>query len=263
MSWYNPKNWLNLNAGIIVVGVIVALVFLGTVIVGLALWNAPLVRHLFPFLEISEAFSNKAIVLFTAGSTFGTLFLALTMIITLKRNRKENNIMMQANKDKEDRDRRERYLNEIIEWANDLNTRIYGIDILGESRSAEERKTIWILAGLGNKGKYILTMAEYIFGNRLKDSVRTTGSASGIYGESLVYINNRTFEIVGMPKTKIDSIVRELDEAIAEDQRNTTSLKISTTKQDIILQKHAESLRDAAITTLNICAEIKADLLTK
>ena len=236
----------------LIVGLIVSIIAFILLITDLIWVWIPVFTH-------GEGYTAKVSTASTAASVLVAFMIAILAALTIR----ENKELRREGRRREEYDRKERYLNEIIEWANDLNTHIYGIDILGETRSTEDRKVIWILAGLGNKGKYILAVAERIFGNRLKDSIKATGNAAGIYAESLIYINNRTFEIIGMLQTEIDSIVRELDEAIAEDQRNTTSLEISTTKQDIILQKHAESLRDKAITTLSICAEIKADLLIK
>lgn len=120
MRWYNPRRWFNLNTGIVLIGIIVFLVFAGTIVVGISLWNVPLAKELFPVLEISEVFPTKAIALFSGLASFGTLFLALTTMITLKRNREENELLRKDNRDKEDRDRKERKLNRIIDWATQI-----------------------------------------------------------------------------------------------------------------------------------------------
>ena len=108
----------------------------------------------------------------------------------------------QDENDKENRDRKERYLNEIIQWANEVNTRICDIRILTGDQYREDRNTIWILWGLGNNGKYISTTAEYIFGNPLKDSIMATRDAMGIYALTIVYFIERVFEMPGMAAKK-------------------------------------------------------------
>jgi len=112
MRWY--------GTGIVLVGIIVFIVFIGVIIIGLSLWNVPLAKQIFPFLEISEAFPTKAIALFTGLATFGTLLLALATILTIKNNNEREAIRRKDELSKESRERRERLLNEIIEWATQV-----------------------------------------------------------------------------------------------------------------------------------------------
>ncbi len=185
MNWYKPRKWLNLNTGIIVIGVIVTLVFIGTIIVGIALWNEPLAKCLFPFLAISEVFPTKAIALFTAGATFGTLFLALAMIYTLKTSR-----------DKENNDRKERLLNEIINWVKNIHNDLF-------SKPSEEMFPRWEerIAGKGYKdlpAQDVLNMdsleldvsAVSVIGRLTRDGNYMEVIAGGIDGElvSLMHV---------------------------------------------------------------------------
>lgn len=165
--------------------------------------------------------------------------------------------------DKENRDRKERYLNEIIQWANDVNTRVYNISILTGDRYNEDRNTLWILGGLHNKGKYIKTTAEYIFGNPLKDSISDTGQAMSRYAGTIAYFVERELKVFAMPDNERDRIVKELDEAIAEDLRNSKGDIPSFAMEDAIKSECATSMRDKAILTLDICVVLKDDLLNK
>jgi len=110
----------NLNTGIIILLIIIILVAIGTGIVGYSLWNVPKAKELFPFLDISEAFPTKAIALFTGLATFGTLLLALATILTIKNNNEREAIRRKDELSKESRNREEKWLNEIIEWAIDV-----------------------------------------------------------------------------------------------------------------------------------------------
>lgn len=112
--------WFNLNTGKIILVIIIILFAIGIGIVGYSLWNVPEAKELFPFLEISEAFPIKAIALFTGLATFGTLLLALATIVTIKNNNEQEKRRREEELAKEKRDKKERLLNEIIEWAIDV-----------------------------------------------------------------------------------------------------------------------------------------------
>lgn len=194
---------------------------------------------------------------------WGTLLLAVATFSLIVNSNKQEKQRRKDEANKNNRDRKERYLNEIIQWANDVNSRLYDIGILTGIRYTEERNILFILAGLGVKGKYIKTIAAYIFGNPLTDSIKATGNAMGIYAETIRYFVERKFEISGMPDNERDRLVKELDEAIAEDHRNSKRAIHNSAKEDAIIQKRAESLRDKALITLDICAALKDDLLIK
>lgn len=196
-----------------------------------------------------------------AVTAMTTLFLAIQAIRTINESNTREQLERNERLQRENRDRKERYLNEIIQWANDVNTQVYDISILTGDRYNENRNTVWILISLANKSKYIRTIAEYIFGNPLKDSIKATGKAISIYGASLTYLVERKFEVLGIPDNERDIIVKELNEAIAEDD---SSMGVTSfAMRDAIKRKFAESMRDKAIITLDICAELKDDLLIK
>jgi len=183
---------------------------------------------------------------------FATLLLALGTFRLIRKDR-----------EKESRDRKERYLNEIIQWLNDVITRPLDIGVLTGSRYTQNRNIIWILHALGDKGIYIKKLASSIFGNPLTDSIAATRDAIGMYAETMLYFIERKFEILGMPDDGIDRITKELDEAIAEDNRSAARGIPSTKMQDAIERNRAESKRDKALIALDICVSLKADLLIK
>lgn len=103
--------WFNLNTGKIILVIIIIPFAIGMGIVGYSLWNVPKAKELFPFLEISEAFPTKVIALFTALLAGATLLLAIAAFGSIWQN-----YLLQK------RDRKERLLKEIIEWATEIHT---------------------------------------------------------------------------------------------------------------------------------------------
>jgi len=129
--------WFNLNTGIIILVIIIILVAIGAGIVGYSLWNVTKAKELFPFLEISEVFPTKAIALFTGLATFGTLLLALAMIVTIKNNNEREAIRRKDELSKESRHRKERLLNEIIGWAEYISSASVTPDISARTKTRE------------------------------------------------------------------------------------------------------------------------------
>lgn len=120
MRWYNPKRWFNLTLGIVVLIVILVLFIIGIGIIGYSLYDVDKAKQAFTWLEISEEFPIKANVLVSGAATFGTLFLALVAIITIKNNNEREKQRRKDELEKENRDRKERYIDVIIEWAIDV-----------------------------------------------------------------------------------------------------------------------------------------------
>lgn len=167
--------WFNLNAGLIVLGIIVLLVLAGTIIVGISLWNVPMAKELFPFLEISEVFPTKAIALFTGLATFGTLVLALTTILTIKNNNDQEATRRLDELSKEMRQRDKAELDEIIDWAVDIAK--CGIPV--ESSAAVNAQNII------QEQKYILASLD-----TLANNFRTL-MAKGLYVEKIASVYER------------------------------------------------------------------------
>ena len=139
--WYNGgMRWFNLNTGIIILVIIIILLAIGMGIVGYSLWNVPKAKELFPFLEISEVFPTKVIALFTGLATFGTLLLALATIVTIKNSNEQEKRRREDELAKEKRDRDERLLNEIIDWASGCMSCAFEINRprIGEAKSTEQ-----------------------------------------------------------------------------------------------------------------------------
>jgi len=153
MRWYNPKRWFNPTTGIVVAGILVFVVFIGAIIVGLSLWDVPFAKQIFPFLEISEVFPTKVIALFTVLATLGTLVLAFGTFLAIRQTRETQTS-----------EKRERLLNEIIEWASEGRRRfLFPLPwTTPGDRSDSKRELGWVTAKKGSA-----TRGAKIFGSKL------------------------------------------------------------------------------------------------
>ncbi len=227
MIWYNPKKWLNLNTAIIVVAVIVALVFIGTIIVGLALANVPIAKFFLPFLGTgSGGFPTKAIAFFTALATFGTLFLALTMIYALKLSKEKEENDRTERLDREERGKEERLLKEIVEWAFDVTKCGLERDILASwDPEKDEPTSIRIYQQIEYTFRVLLKKSRYIKGfvlpkwSKLRSLVKQIRTELGIHIDHLVELtkqptNKAIFDTAHNHRDTVNGLAAEIiDEA--------------------------------------------------
>lgn len=163
--------------------------------------------------------------------------------------------------EKENRDRKERYLNEIINWANDVNTNFQNLAIFNENPFDTLSNLSRVAMSLSNKGWSMRIIAEKALKNDvLKKSITDTGRAVVRYGESCNYlskgIEGGEFLMMNITKNQQAIYTRELDIALASYKRDINIKDIVT-----IEGKLAENMRDKAIKTLDMCISLKSELL--
>jgi len=105
-----------LKIGLIII-IIIYLLALPVVII--SLWNVPLAKNIFWFLEISPEFPSKIIAGFTAVLAWATILLAFFAFRAIESSNKQNRI-----------NRNERILDETIRWSTNvlrLNSDLYNL----------------------------------------------------------------------------------------------------------------------------------------
>ncbi len=196
MRWYNPKRWFNLTTGIVLVGIIIFLVFIGTIVVGLSLWNVPLAKQIFPFLEISDVFPTKAIALFTGLATFGTLVLALTTILTIKNNNKREEIRRAEELSKEKRQRDKAELDGVINWAVDIlkcGLPVEASAVVNARTMEQTKKYIsTCLVTLANHFREIIGKGLFIEKIALAYDKMSSGELSAVVNKASEYLNKQS-----------------------------------------------------------------------
>jgi len=239
MQWYKPERWFNLTAGAVIVGLVILIVFTGTIIVGISLWYEPLSRSISSFLEISEVFPTKAIALFTGLSTFSTLCLAFIIITALKHSRDINDI-----------DRKERMLNEVIDWAisiSEANLELEKIihDEQMGTRTLAQAKLPETLVKFQKTWEYSKYIADTVLRlddslsnavNKLKDNLRiqtdlinliTIGiSSESTMGKGKVTINGKLFDRddeISLLSTRRSALVKYIDDVLKEVSKSKTA----------------------------------------
>ena len=159
------------------------------------------------------------------------------------------------------KDKKEKLLNDIIEWANDVNTQFQNLTIFEPDLFNTFFKSSMVALGLSNKGWFMKLIAETSLKNEeLKYSISSTGKAIGIFGASLRYLSDRVisgeFLMMKLSKKQKEKFTNELD-VLLESYIKTKYIKDIVTKTG----KLEENMRKKAMKTLEVCANIKNKLL--
>lgn len=115
--------------GIYILGVIITVYALAIPVVILSLWNEPFAREWFQFLEISPVFPAKVSAGFTAVAGWAILVLAFLALLTIKSSSDQQQSSRYESLLREKRERDERMLDEIVNWATDIFSCSVGNDI--------------------------------------------------------------------------------------------------------------------------------------
>ena len=198
----------------------------------------------FPLIrESASTISTAVMVLATLGLAYATFGI------------------INSDREREKRDRRERLLDEIIEWANNVNTQVNDFALLSERFVDTLSNISRMTHGLNNRGRYVKSIAEKVLDNKaLKKSISNTGKAIAVYGASLRYftdgVEGGEFLVMNMTKKQKANYTEKLDVALALYKKDG-----NLNEMNILAGKLEESMRDNAIKTLDICVQLKADLL--
>jgi hypothetical protein len=196
----------------------------------------------FEFRDIMVAFASIFAVIFSAVSIYQS-----------EKIRKDT-------LEKEAKDRKERYLDEIISWANDVNTKVYDYDLFRDDIGNNYLNLSNVSHGLLNKGIFIKSISEIALKNeKLTNSVIDTCHEIAIFGASCRYFANGVvggkFSIAKMTKEEKVKYTKELDSAIKSTKKN------KKTNIDVIAGKLEDNMREKANITLQVCVMIKKELL--
>lgn len=191
-----------------------------------------------------------------------TIAVAVSAVIALRHN-------TQLKKDavaRENRDRIERILNEIIQWSNDLFTEISDVNTLTGSREERYNSIAVKLVGINNKGRYIYELTREVFGKSdLPRLLRSLGKTSAITSSSLKYIIGMGFtQLLTSGETRQDEIaeiINNMNIALEKDRKTTEQCKPSTKEVDAIVRGFENDIRLCTMDISALCAQLKASLL--
>lgn len=219
--------------------------FMWILLIGLGIGIPVLISDLYwmwiPFLAHSQEYPAKVSASLLAVSIFVTLLLALTAVRAIEESDKREVQHRQDGLNREKRDKKERLLNEIIEWAINVANCNIGVNSL-DSLKAEEDPTgkadqilthaqlsEWgiRLQSIMKRGKYIISPSAEIFCDDLKTAIKTLNDDSDKFVQSLSVCADITYK--GLSST----IYREeYDKSI---------------KLNLILEKSAQKVIEEAI----------------
>ncbi len=209
--------------------------------------------------------NERAASIYTAAGTLvlalATGFLALFTAWSVTSSNAQEKRRSEEALARENRDRRERYLDGIIEWANDVNIKIYDHTLFGNDASKNYMNLSIISFGLLNKGMFMESISRTIFKNeKLTNSIRDTCNEILKFGASCRYFADGVvggkFAIENITNEQILEYTKELDSALKSYKKNEKC------DIDVIAGKLEKNMRVKANLALDVCATTKSELIT-